>query len=72
MPTTKQRISINLSDEEYAELAALADKHDISMAWIGRKAILDFLGRNREDPLQLPLTFPERERRPEWLAGTRR
>ena len=73
MPTTKQRISINLPDDEYAELAALAEKHSISMAWIGRKAILDFLERNRESPLQLPLTFAERGERPEWLtSGGRR
>jgi predicted transcriptional regulator len=72
MPTTKQRISINLPDDEYAELAALAEKHDISMAWIGRKAILDFLVRNRENPLQLPLTFAERGERPEWLTSERR
>jgi hypothetical protein len=67
MPTTKQRISINLPDTEYAELAALADKHNISMAWIGRKAILEFLERYREHPLQLPLTFSQRAERPEWL-----
>ena len=72
MPTTKQRISINLPDSEYTELAALAEKHNISMAWIGRKAILDFLERNRENPLQLPLTFSERAERPEWVTTERR
>lgn len=60
MPTTKQRISINLPEDEYAELSAMAEKHRISMAWIGRKAILDFVERYREGPLQLPLTFVER------------
>jgi predicted transcriptional regulator len=72
MPTTKQRISINLPDSEYAELAALAEKHKISMAWIGRKAILDFLERHRENPLQFPLTFAEHGERPEWLNNERR
>jgi predicted transcriptional regulator len=72
MPTTKQRISINLEDGEYAELSALAEKHNISMAWIGRKAILDLLERNRKDPLQLPLSFAERGERPAWLnTGSR-
>lgn len=69
MPTTKQRISINLQDGEYAELAALAEKYNISMAWIGRKAIIDFLERHRENPLQLPLTFSQRAERPEWLEN---
>lgn len=43
MPTNKLRISINLPGNEYGELAALAEKHNISMAWIGRKAIVDLL-----------------------------
>lgn len=67
MPTTKQRLSINLPDGEYAELAVLADKHNVSMAWIGRKAINDFLERYRGRQLQLPLMFSEPSERPEWL-----
>ena len=58
MPTTKQRISINLPDDEYAALAALAKKNNLSMAWIGQKAIQDFLDRYRDK--QLPLTFSHR------------
>ena len=72
MPTSKQRISINLEDGEYAELSALAEKHDISMAWIGRKAILDFLDRNREAPIQLPLDFAEHGNRLKWLKTASR
>jgi hypothetical protein len=68
MPTTKQRISINLSDSEHTELAALAKKHNISMAWIGHQALLEFLERQREreSSPQLPLTFTQREERPKW------
>ena len=58
MPTIKQRISINLPDEEYVALSALAEKNNLSMAWIGRKAIVDFLDRYRDK--QLPLSFAER------------
>lgn len=57
MPTCKQRVSINLSNKEYAELSALAERHNLSMAWIGHKAILEFLENNRDEILQLPLTF---------------
>jgi hypothetical protein len=71
MPTSKQRISINLPDSEYAELAILAEKCNISMAWIGRKAIVDFLERYKDRPLQLPFAFPERSERPEALNETR-
>lgn len=71
MPTTKQRISLNLPESEYAELSALAEKHNISMAWIGRKAILDFLKRCRENPIQLPINFAETVERPEWTNNER-
>jgi hypothetical protein len=60
MPTNKQRISINLSDNEYKELYALAERHNLSMAWIGHKAILYLLEQNRDESLQLPLTFTRR------------
>jgi predicted transcriptional regulator len=65
MPTIKQRISINLPEDEYAQLAALAEKNKLSMAWIGRKAILDLLDRYRDR--QLPLTFSSTAESPEWL-----
>ena len=60
MPTIKQRLTINLSDSEHAELAGLAEKHGLSMAWIGRRAIVEFLGRSRDEALQLPLAFSGR------------
>jgi hypothetical protein len=64
MPTNKPRLTINLSNTEYAELADLAHKHSLSMAWIGHKAILEFLEAHRENQLQLPLT--KGPRRPTW------
>jgi len=67
MPTTKQRISINLPDAEYEELAALAKKNNLSMAWIGHKAVLEFLERYRDK--QLPLTFTTRTPPTEWLGS---
>ena len=69
MPTTKQRVTVNLSDGEYVELAALAEQHNLSMAWIGHKAILEFLERTRNEALQLPLTFAKRPEKPQWLEG---
>jgi hypothetical protein len=60
MPTTKQRLSINLSDSEYAELSALAERNNLSMAWIGHKAVRDFLDQAHSESLQLPLTFNRR------------
>ncbi len=56
MPTTKRRIAVNLSDSEYSEIAGLAERHEVSLAWLGRQAILDFVERHRGgEQLDLPL-----------------
>ena len=59
----KNRMTINLEDREYAELAALSDKHRVSLAWLGRQAIIEFLERRESEDLQLPLNLSS-ERRP--------
>ena len=68
MPTNKQRLSINLSVVEYAELSALAERNNLSMAWIGHKAVLEFLALARTESLQLPLAF-SKQREPELTLG---
>jgi hypothetical protein len=37
VPTTKRRIAVNLEDQEFAALAEMADKHDVSLGWLGRQ-----------------------------------
>jgi len=54
----KPRISISLPEQEYRELSALAEKHRISLAWLGQQAVHEFLERYRDRELQLPLTMP--------------
>lgn len=56
--TAKPRISISLPEQEYKELLALAEKHHISLAWLGRQAVAEFLERYQGQELQLPLTMP--------------
>ena len=51
----RNRVTVNLEDREYAELAALSDKHRVSLAWLGRQAIIEFLERRESEDLQLPL-----------------
>ena len=58
MPTTKRRLAVNLADEEYSNLAALAERHDVSMAWLGRQAILEFMEHHRLEQLPLPMRLP--------------
>ena len=61
---TKTRFSVALDEHEYAELAVMAEKHRVSMAWLVRHALTEFLDRYRSEDLQLPLrlvaTHPER------------
>lgn len=60
----KTRFSVALDEHEYAELAVMAEKHRVSMAWLVRHALTEFLDRYRSEDLQLPLrlvaTHPER------------
>ncbi|MDD9996393.1 MAG: ribbon-helix-helix domain-containing protein [Rhodospirillaceae bacterium] len=57
----KTRFSVALDDDEYETLANVAEKYRISMAWLVRQAVADFLERYRHNETQLPLP----------LAGTR-
>ena len=52
------RVTVNLEAPEYSQLSALADKHRISLAWLGRRAIVEFLERNEQEELQFPLRLP--------------
>ena len=52
---SKHRVSLNLTPEEFREVAALAEDARVSKAWIGRQALIEFLERYRDRDLQLPL-----------------
>ncbi len=54
-------MTVNLEAVEYSQLSAMAEKYSVSLAWLGRRAIVEFLQRNEGDELQLPLNLiPER------------
>ena len=57
------RISVGLSGKEHADLLALSEKHRVSLAWLGRQAITEFLERYRNRELQLPLTLERTQRK---------
>ncbi len=49
------RVTVNLEEAEYRELSAISQKHRVSLAWLGRKAMTEFLERFEQEELQLPL-----------------
>ena len=48
-----------MPENEYSELEGLAEKNNVSMAWIDRKAVIEFLERQTENTLQFPFNFAE-------------
>lgn len=54
MPS-KNRITINLSEEELLEMATISSKSHVSLAWIGRQAIREFLAKYRDAPPDFPV-----------------
>lgn len=54
---SKNRLSVNLSNEEYQELVNLSKKHRVSMAWLGRQAIVRFLEQKDRLEFHPPLSF---------------
>ena len=54
MPS-KNRITVNLSDDEFSALGELAERSKVSKAWLGRHAITSLLERAHDDEQQLPL-----------------
>ena len=56
------RISVGLSDEEHAELLAMSENHRVSLAWLGRQAITEFLERCGKAESQISLNFPSQRK----------
>lgn len=61
MVVSKDRVTVNLDTAEYHELQGLAREHNVSMAWLGRRAIVLLLEQSKQRELPFPLT-PARPR----------
>lgn len=46
--SAKNRVTINLDDDEYAALQMIAERTERSLSWLGRKAVSDFVQNERE------------------------
>jgi len=52
------RITVSLPEREHAALTALAHKYDVSLSWLTRKAVIEFLQRYGRGGAQLTLDLP--------------
>ena len=52
---TGPRISVSLNSQDHTALSALAQKCDVSLSWLTRQAIAEFLTNHADGDLQLPL-----------------
>ena len=62
--TKTARLTINLDQDAYNALIALADREDVPVAQLARRAVSDFLGREDNispDQAQLPLVRTRRD-----------
>jgi|TARA_R110002124_G_scaffold92599_8_gene235274 predicted transcriptional regulator len=51
----KNRISVSLSDSDYRDLQAYAVARDLSISWVARRAIQNFIDRNPPEQTELPM-----------------
>ena len=54
------RVTVSVDERDYEQLSSLAENHRVSLAWLVRYAVSDFLARYREDQLELPLELTRR------------
>lgn len=55
------RTTVSLSQEQYKQLQGLADANGLSVAWVVRQAVGEFLDKIAKDQQYSPLTSKSRE-----------
>ena len=48
------RITVSLSERNHAELTGLAERHDVSLSWLTRQALVEFIDKYKNTQTQLP------------------
>jgi len=56
------RTTISLPPEQLQRLQEMADQHDLSLAWLVRQAVNEFLERTEKRGAFHPLITPEKDR----------
>lgn len=64
------RLTVSLTGKDYDDLSALAEKDEVSVSWVVRRAIDEYLESHRQDaePV-LPLRIPQKAERTVRHAG---
>lgn len=52
-----QRITVSLSEPDHNTLLGLSEQYDVSLSWLVRQAVADFIEKHRAGQLQLPLSL---------------
>lgn len=59
-PKAGPRITVSLPQHDHLALSALAERCDVSLSWLTRQAITEFLAKHGKDDLQLPLNLEKK------------
>ena len=59
-PKAGPRITVSLPQQDHLALSALAERCDVSLSWLTRQAIVEFLANHGRDELQLPLNLEKK------------
>ena len=49
------RITVSLSERDHAALTELAGRHDVSISWCARQAVVEFIEKYKDTQARLPL-----------------
>ena len=52
------RVTVSLTEKDHQRLTQIAAHLDISISWVIRQSISEYLDRNRPEEPELPLTKP--------------
>lgn len=64
------RLTVSLTGSDYDALSVLAEKDDVSVSWVVRRAIDEYLDNHRDEAESvLPLRVPQKAERSAQRAG---
>ena len=58
----KNRVTVNLSDDEHSAMSEISEKFDLSLAWLGRRAIADLIEKYTANPDRFPALLLQKKK----------